>query len=157
MHADIEGALWQLNKSYRMFQHCGKSLTKSQVKTILEHGLKKGYKTTAEFKEGEVDKILSDLFETKNKFVYAIQVNFHDKEHQLDIKSFLERNKELFNLSSVDFEIDKVRVVTHIVTVYAGQSDYLVIENNKIKAYPESKFNERFNSKRNEDQASLDI
>ena len=157
MYADIEGALWQINKYYRMFEHNGKSLSKTQVKTILEHGLKKGYETTADFKEDEVDKILSDLFETKNKYVYAIQVDFNNKEYQSDIKNFLERNKELFNFTSVDFEIDKIRVVTPIVTVYAGQSDYLVIENEKIKAYTKSKFNERFNSKKDEAQASLDI
>jgi len=60
MDADIQGALNQLNKSYRAFEHKGKSLTKNQVKTILEYGLKKGYKYTNEFSDEEVDNIINN-------------------------------------------------------------------------------------------------
>lgn len=59
MYADIKGALNQLNKSYRVFEHKGKSMTKSEVKKVLEYGLKRGYKSTSEFTEDEIDKILN--------------------------------------------------------------------------------------------------
>ncbi len=59
MHADIAGALAQLNTSFKHFEHNGKRLTKDQVKRILEYGLSKGYKTTAELKDDEVDVILA--------------------------------------------------------------------------------------------------
>lgn len=55
MHADLKGALEQLNKSYKAFEHKGKSLTKLQVKKVLEYGLSKGYKTTAELTDDDVD------------------------------------------------------------------------------------------------------
>ena len=59
MHADLKGALQQINKSWRAFTHKGMSMSKEQVKKCLEYGIKKGYKSTADFKEGEIDKILS--------------------------------------------------------------------------------------------------
>lgn len=58
MHADLKGALKQIDKSYRAFEHRGKIMTKEQVSTVLEYGINKGYKTTAEFTNEEVDKIL---------------------------------------------------------------------------------------------------
>jgi len=61
MHADIKGALEQINKSYRAFEHNGKSMTKYQVKKVLEYGLKKGYKYTSEFSDSEVDEIIKNL------------------------------------------------------------------------------------------------
>lgn len=60
MHADLKGALEQINKSYRAFEHRGNRMTKQQVKKVLEYGLGKGYKTTAEFTDEEVDLILSN-------------------------------------------------------------------------------------------------
>ena len=60
MNADLKGALQQLNKSYRAFEHKGKSMTKSQVKKVLEYGIKQGYKDTGQLTDAEVDKILSD-------------------------------------------------------------------------------------------------
>lgn len=58
MHADLRGALQQINKSYRAFEHRGKPLTKSQVIKVLEYGINMGYKTTEEISDSEVDKIL---------------------------------------------------------------------------------------------------
>lgn len=60
MHADLQGALNQINSSYRAFEHKGKRLTKIQVKMILEYGIKKGYKTTAELTDDEVDSLIKD-------------------------------------------------------------------------------------------------
>jgi len=59
MHADLKGALKQLNTSYRAFEHNGKRMTKIQVKKILEYGIKKGYETTAEISDKEVDSLLN--------------------------------------------------------------------------------------------------
>ncbi len=61
MHADIKGALDQINKSYRAFEHNGRSLTKTQVKAILQYGLSKGYKTTEQLTDEEVNQVLADL------------------------------------------------------------------------------------------------
>ena len=58
MHADIKGALEQLNTSYRAFEHKGKSMTKQQVKKVLEYALEKGYKSTSQLSDDEVDFIL---------------------------------------------------------------------------------------------------
>jgi len=58
MNADIKGALRQINKSYKAFEHKGKQLTKRQVKIILEYGIKKGYKHTGQFTDKEIDNLL---------------------------------------------------------------------------------------------------
>lgn len=59
MHADIQGALNQINRSYKAFTHNGKKMSKSEVKKVLEYGLKRGYKTTDELTDEEVDIILN--------------------------------------------------------------------------------------------------
>jgi len=58
MNASIKGALADINRSYGAFTHKGNYLTKEQVKKILEYGLSKGYKTTDELSDDEVDNIL---------------------------------------------------------------------------------------------------
>jgi hypothetical protein len=60
MEADLQGALNQLNKSYSSFEHRGKRMTKDQVKPVLEYGISKGYRSTAELSDEEVDKILNE-------------------------------------------------------------------------------------------------
>lgn len=59
MHADIIGALEQLNTSYRAFEHKGERMTKEQVEKVLLYAKDKGYKTTAELTDEEVDKVLA--------------------------------------------------------------------------------------------------
>lgn len=61
MHADIKGALNQLNKSYSAFKHRGKSMTKDQVKKILEYGIKKGYQHTGQLTDEEVDELIKPV------------------------------------------------------------------------------------------------
>ncbi len=61
MHADLQGALRAINTSWKTFEHNGKSLSKHQVKMVLIAGIDKGYKTTADFKENEVDEILNQI------------------------------------------------------------------------------------------------
>jgi len=59
MHADLKGALQQINKSWKAFKHNGKKLTKEQVTKVLKYGISKGYKTTADFEDDEVDRVLN--------------------------------------------------------------------------------------------------
>lgn len=58
MHADLKGALRAIEKSWNTFEHNEKPMTKKQVIKILEYGIAKGYETTRDFKENEVDEIL---------------------------------------------------------------------------------------------------
>ena len=58
MHGDLTGALKQINKSYKAFEHRGQKMSKYQVRKILNYGIDKGYTNTAELKDDEVDKIL---------------------------------------------------------------------------------------------------
>jgi len=60
MNADIKGALEQIDKSYICFEHNGKPMTKAQVKKVLEYGLKKGYNSTSQLTNKEVDKVLEN-------------------------------------------------------------------------------------------------
>lgn len=62
MHADLKGALDQIDRSWRAFTHRGRPMSKEQVKICLEYGIKKGYKTTAELKDEEVDKIIGGTY-----------------------------------------------------------------------------------------------
>lgn len=61
MHADLKGALKQLNSSWRAFEHKGKYMSKEQVKKVLEYGIAKGYKSTKELTDEEVDAVLWDM------------------------------------------------------------------------------------------------
>ena len=58
MEADLLGALQQIDRSYKAFEHKGRSMTKDQVRKVLLYGISKGYKTTAELSDKEVDIIL---------------------------------------------------------------------------------------------------
>jgi ribosomal protein L12E/L44/L45/RPP1/RPP2 len=58
MDADIKGALQQLDKSYRAFEHKGKRMTKQQVKAVLEYGLQVGYTSTSQLKDKDIDEII---------------------------------------------------------------------------------------------------
>lgn len=60
MHADLKGALKYINKYYVCFEHRGKRMSKRQVKKVLEYGIDKGYETTDQFTDEEIDKILCE-------------------------------------------------------------------------------------------------
>ncbi|MDO6737107.1 hypothetical protein [Wenyingzhuangia sp. 2_MG-2023] len=66
MNADIKGALEQINRSYKAFTHKGKSMTKQQVKKVLEYGIRKGYTNTGQLSDDEVDAVLKNSHETQN-------------------------------------------------------------------------------------------
>jgi len=61
MNADCKGALAQINKSYKAFEHKGRSMTKAEVKNILEYAIEKGYEHTGMLSDEEVDNILNKL------------------------------------------------------------------------------------------------
>lgn len=58
MHADIQGALNQIDKSWRAFTHKGLPMTKEQVTKVLVYANNKGYKSTSQLTDEEVDNIL---------------------------------------------------------------------------------------------------
>ncbi len=61
MNASVKGCLAQINKSYRAFAHRGHSMTKEQVRAVLEYAISKGYETTNELKDEEVDNIIDGI------------------------------------------------------------------------------------------------
>jgi len=65
MDASIQGSLNQLDRCYRFFEHKGKSMTKKQVKSVLKYALNKGYKSTSELTDDEVDKVLKSISKSK--------------------------------------------------------------------------------------------
>jgi len=58
MNASVQGALTQINKSWKAFTHKGKPMTKEQVSKVLIYANNKGYKTTAELTDEEVDNLI---------------------------------------------------------------------------------------------------
>ena len=59
MKADIKGALEQIDKSYKAFEHNGIKKTKEEVTAVLKYGLEMGYTNTGQFTTNEVDHVLS--------------------------------------------------------------------------------------------------
>ena len=59
MEADIVGALEQLDRSWKAFEHKGKPMTKEQVRKVLVYGIGKGYKHTGQLTDEEVDAVIS--------------------------------------------------------------------------------------------------
>lgn len=60
MNADCKGALMQINKSWKGFEHKGKPMTKAQVKAVLEYAVSKNYKHTGLLSEEEIDNIINN-------------------------------------------------------------------------------------------------
>ncbi len=58
MHADVKGALKQINKSWRAFTHRGKPMSKDQVRIVLEYAVARGHDHTGLLKDEEIDKVL---------------------------------------------------------------------------------------------------
>lgn len=66
MHADIQGALEQIDSSYKAFINKGKSMTKEEVKFVLEWADFYGYKNTVELTNEDVDNALSQMVKEGN-------------------------------------------------------------------------------------------
>jgi hypothetical protein len=66
MHADVKGALNYLNNNpphqKLHFEHKGKEMKNYEVRKVLEYALAKGYKTTAELSDEEVDSVLQNSY-----------------------------------------------------------------------------------------------
>ncbi len=61
MRADCKGALAQLDKSYKVFEHNGKPMTKQEVKAVLVYAITKGYEHTGQLSALEIDSILTEF------------------------------------------------------------------------------------------------
>lgn len=61
MHADIQGALQKIDRTWRLFVHKGRRMSRLEVETVLKYALEKGYKTTAELTDEEVDEVLNKM------------------------------------------------------------------------------------------------
>lgn len=59
MNADVNGALAQINKSWKAFTHKGKPMTKNQVRNVLLYAKAMGYKGTNELSDSEIDNIIN--------------------------------------------------------------------------------------------------
>lgn len=59
MDADVKGALAQINKSWKAFTHNGNPMTKEQVRLVLQYAVNKGYKSTSELSDKEIDMLLT--------------------------------------------------------------------------------------------------
>lgn len=59
MQADLVGALEQLDRSWRAFEHKGKPMTKEQVRKALVYGIRKGYTHTGQMSDEDVEKALA--------------------------------------------------------------------------------------------------
>lgn len=61
MDADVKGAYAQLNKSWKTFTHNGMRMSKQEVKAVLEYAIEKGYETTMQIPNREIDKVILNL------------------------------------------------------------------------------------------------
>lgn len=69
MNADCKGALAQINKSWKAFEHKGKTMSKAEVKAVLQYAIQKGYEHTGMLSDEEVDNIL----QTKKTTTHAAE------------------------------------------------------------------------------------
>jgi len=59
MDASVQGALAQINRSWKAFTHKGKPMTKEQVTKVLVYANNKGYKSTSQISDNEIDEVLN--------------------------------------------------------------------------------------------------
>jgi hypothetical protein len=73
MDASVEGALEQIDRSWKCFVHRDKPMTKPQVKAVLEYALQVGYESTSELKDSEIDDIIDKV--NKGRFTSVTTIN----------------------------------------------------------------------------------
>lgn len=61
MHADVNGALANIERSWKVFTHRGEPMTKAQVTAVLTYAKQVGYKSTADLKDKEIDDIIDKV------------------------------------------------------------------------------------------------
>jgi ribulose bisphosphate carboxylase small subunit len=69
IHTSLKGLkrhAWRKNLS-GFFTHRGRELSDSEVRKLVEYGIKKGYETEAEFTDEEVDRLLSGKTEQEKQ------------------------------------------------------------------------------------------
>lgn len=59
MHINLRIALKQINTYWRYFEHNGQNMTKKDVVEVLKYGISKGYKSTSELKNEEIESIIN--------------------------------------------------------------------------------------------------
>jgi hypothetical protein len=70
MNASVKGALSQLDKSWKCFTHKGKPMTKKEVKLVLEYAYKKGYETTNQIQDSEIEELINAQNKNKSSYEY---------------------------------------------------------------------------------------
>ncbi len=68
MNADCKGSLKQIDDSWKAFRHKGQSMSKDEVRAVLEYAVEKGYDHTGLLQDEEIDQIISNLNGTHKKF-----------------------------------------------------------------------------------------
>jgi hypothetical protein len=61
MNADIKGALKNINKCWPMFEHDGMPMSKKEVEAVLHYGLGRGYDSTNQISDEEVNLVLKTI------------------------------------------------------------------------------------------------
>jgi len=97
MYADIKGSLDYMKKKPIPFEHRGVSLLQNQAKKVLEYGLKKGYKTTAEISDNEIDEVLG--WGIKN--ITDKADNAKDLQTLIDLWNEVANNKYSYSLGQI--------------------------------------------------------
>lgn len=84
MHADLKGSLIAIENSWKSFVNNGNPMERKEVEYILNYGINKGYKTTADFEENEVDLVLSKYWweNLAPSFQY-----YHLRKNEIDIEN----------------------------------------------------------------------
>jgi hypothetical protein len=79
MHADVKGALAQIDKSWKAFTHNDKPMTKEQVRAVLQYAIGKGYDSTGQLSDEEIDHIL--FGKIKLPYDTAVEVSKADYDY----------------------------------------------------------------------------
>jgi len=60
MGANIQWAILNFNRVWNLFEHNGRKLTRMEVMALLNYGLSKGYASTSQLADDEIDMVLSE-------------------------------------------------------------------------------------------------
>jgi hypothetical protein len=61
MDASVQGALAQINQSWKAFSHDGKRMTKNQVEAILKYADQVGYTLVSQISDKEISEIIDKV------------------------------------------------------------------------------------------------
>ena len=60
MGANIQWAILNFNRVWNLFEHNGRKLTRMEVMALLNYGLSKGYVSTSQLTDEEIDMVLAE-------------------------------------------------------------------------------------------------